>query len=145
MKQEIKRIRAEETWNIRHQVMWPDKSLSYIQLENDEDGQHYGLYVNNQLTSVISLFLEEGVAQFRKFATRKIHQGNGYGSLLLNEIIHLLKGQDVIKIWCNARKDKSDYYKKFGLKTTNQTFEKGGIEYVIMELLLPDKTRNQKF
>ncbi|WP_440897062.1 hypothetical protein ACS127_03495 [Amphibacillus sp. Q70] len=37
------------------------------------------------------------------------------------------------RIWCNARKSKVNFYKKFGLQETNFEFIKGGKPYIIME------------
>ncbi len=131
--QEIKIIKASDTLDIRHKVMWPNKPKSYVELPNDANGTHFGLFINKKLISVISLFTENNSIQFRKFATLNEYQGNGYGSQLLTHIIEYSKKQNTHKIWCNARIDKTSYYHKFGLKETNKTFEKRGIQYVIME------------
>ncbi|WP_422358604.1 GNAT family N-acetyltransferase [Reichenbachiella sp.] len=133
MQSKIIEITPEETLPIRHQVMWPNQPLDYVILPNDNQAKHYGLFIDNRLISVISLFIENREAQFRKFATLNEHQGKGYGSMLLKHIMQIAIQQNLSKIWCNARVDKSGYYKKFGLKLTNETFNKGGIDYVIME------------
>ncbi len=133
MEYNITEINAADTLAIRHQVMWPNKPLDYVRLNDDAQGQHFGLYTNGQLISVISLFIANHEAQFRKFATLNEYQGKGYGSLLLQHILDVAQKQNVQKIWCNARVDKAGYYTKFGLKASNKTFEKGGIAYVIME------------
>lgn len=65
----IKKIKAEQTWEIRHKVMWPNKPLAYVKISNDLEGLHYGLFVADKLVSVVSLFIKGEVAQFRKFAT----------------------------------------------------------------------------
>lgn len=133
MRYTIQKISATETWAIRHQVMWPDRPLDYVRLPNDDEGAHYGLFVEGKLISVISLFIKNGAAQFRKFATLKEAQGKGYGSILLKEIIQISAQEQVQKLWCNARVDKTQYYLKFGLHVTDQTFDKGGVAFVIME------------
>lgn len=135
MKPNITEIAHEETINIRHQVMWPDQPVDYVKLPNDDHGQHYGLFIEDHLVSVISLFILNQEVQFRKFATLNEHQGKGYGSLLLKHIMDIAAKQNLRKIWCNARVDKSGYYSKFSMKQTAQIFEKGGIDYVIMERL----------
>ena len=133
MNYEIHKINSDEVLNIRHKVMWPNKSIDYVRLQNDSDGKHFGLFINNKLISVISLFIKNNEAQFRKFATLKDEQGKGYGTILLNKIINLVVTDDIYKLWCNARVDKTEYYLKFGLTITDKKFNKGGIEYVIME------------
>ena len=111
----IKQITSSETLIIRHKVMWPTKPMDFVMLPNDENGKHYGLFVNDKLTSVISIFIDDNIAQFRKFATLKEHQGKGYGSFLLEEIISLLKQEKINKLWCNARVEKTNFYIKHGL------------------------------
>lgn len=130
----IRQITKEETWPIRQLVMWPNKPIEYCILENDEVGFHYGVYIDNHdPVSVISLFVENGVAQFRKFATRQEEQGKGYGTALLNFAIHEAKKQGCHTIWCNARKLKASFYETFGLVATHDEFMRGNIAYVKME------------
>jgi GNAT superfamily N-acetyltransferase len=130
---EIKQINASETLLIRHKVMWPDKPIEYIELPNDEDGRHFGLFVNGELTSIISLFVADNEAQFRKFATVVEFQGLGYGTILIERIIDLVDKEGIRKLWCNARVEKSNFYERFNFKPTDKKYEKGGIEFVIME------------
>lgn len=129
----IKQITSSETLPIRHKVMWPDKPLAYVMLPNDELGRHYGLFVNEKMTAIISLFITNNEAQFRKFATLNEFQGLGYGTKLLHSIIDLLKEEGIKKLWCNARVEKTKFYEKFNLRATDKVYQKGGIEFVIME------------
>ncbi len=133
MSYKIIEITSQETLAIRHQVMWPNKPLDYIKLPKDNERRHYGLFLEDQLISVISMFIHHKEAQFRKFATLESHQGKGYGSILLNEIMQIAATESLTKIWCNARQSKTNYYTKFGMKVTNKTYMKGGIDFVIME------------
>ncbi|MEH7386416.1 GNAT family N-acetyltransferase [Bacillus sp. JJ1521] len=130
----ITKIEKEEAWEIRHRVMWPEKDFDYIKLEDDDVGIHFGLFKEDILISVISLFINNNEAQFRKFATFQHEQGNGYGSRLLDYVIWEAKNRHLKKIWCNARENKVDFYKKFGLHETNDRFTKDGKAYVIMEI-----------
>ena len=132
----IRKVDKEVVWELRHQVMWPDKPFDYIKLEDDDLGIHYGLFKGSSLISVISLFIISDECQFRKFATLQQEQGKGYGSKLLNHVIKEAQNNDLKKIWCNARKNKLDFYKKFGLQETNASFIKDGKHYVIMEKFL---------
>lgn len=135
----ITQIAPEDTWHLRHSVMWPDKPASYVKLEEDKQGTHYGLWQGEELIGVVSLFYENGKAQFRKLAVKVSEQGKGYGSKLLahlmQEVTYLntSQNQNIESIWCNARSDKTTFYKKFGMLETEKTFNKGGIDYVIME------------
>ena len=130
----IKEINAKETYQLRHEVMWPDRDLSYIILDKDEEAKHFGLYIESSLIAVVSIFIDNENAQFRKFAAKKSEQGKGYGSLLLNHLMNFVsKEKHIKKLWCNARIDKTYFYEKFGLEKTKEHFTKGGKEYVIME------------
>ncbi|MDR7080285.1 GNAT superfamily N-acetyltransferase [Neobacillus niacini] len=133
METTITKIDKEKAWKLRHKVMWPDKAFDYIKLEDDHLGIHFGLFKENMLISVISLFINKEECQFRKFATLQREQGKGYGSMLLDYVIKEAMDCGVKRIWCNARKSKVDFYKKFGLQETNYSFMKGGKTYVIME------------
>ncbi|MFY0599927.1 MAG: GNAT family N-acetyltransferase [Cyclobacteriaceae bacterium] len=129
----IKEIAYQLTWEIRQKVMWPDRPIEYVKLDEDKLGKHFGLYVGDELTSIVSLFLKDGEAQFRKFATLESQQGKGHGTRLLQYLMSELQSMNVKLIWCNARKDKTTFYERFGMAKTDKRFAKGGIDYVIME------------
>ncbi|NBI29479.1 GNAT family N-acetyltransferase [Chengkuizengella marina] len=130
---EIRQISKEQTWHLRHIVMWPNKDFDYIKLDKDDLGIHFGLFKKGHLISVVSLFIENNTAQFRKFATLQSEQGKGYGSILLHHVIAQAKKMGITKIWCNARENKTNFYEKFELKNSKQMFQKSGINYIIME------------
>ena len=133
MNYEIKEITTAEVIPIRHQVMWPQKPIDYVKLSNDQSAKHFGLIIDGNITSIISLFYNNDEVQFRKFATLIEYQGKGYGSILLKKILSMLTQENITKVWCNARKDKTTYYKRFKFDTTDQEFTKGNIDYFIME------------
>jgi GNAT superfamily N-acetyltransferase len=130
---EIKQITTSEVLPIRHKVMWPNKPIAYVGLANDENARHFGLFVNGEIASILSIFVENNEAQFRKFATLTEFQGLRYGTMLLKSIIDLVEKEGIRKLWCNARLEKLKFYERFNLKPTDKKFVKGGIEYVIME------------
>ncbi len=133
---QIEQIHPIVTLRIRHEAMYPDQPYDIVKLENDNDGIHFGLYVGNNLTSVVSLFEEGAECQFRKLATLPEAQGKGYGAMLLNHIIKYESAHGAKKIWCNARVSASGFYEKAGFKKTGKTFSKNGYDFVIMELAL---------
>lgn len=130
----IREIEARETWELRRDVMWPEKDISYVQLPKDNEGRHYGLFVGDALVSVVSVFKEATRAQFRKFATLPQHQGKGYGSALLKHIIKTAAAQSINELWCNARQEKITFYSRLGLRETSHNFSKGGKAYRAMTL-----------
>lgn len=131
----IKPITPEETWSIRHQVLWPNQPIEFVKIPNDDEGLHFGCFINDKLVSVISGFLIEAdqEAQFRKFATLPDEQGKGYGSQLLSYLMNELETHAINRIWCNARVNATTLYERFGMRKTDQTFIKLGYEYVVME------------
>lgn len=129
----IQEITQEQAWQIRHKVMWPNKPFDYIKVEGDDRAIHYGFFENTKLISVISLFINDQEAQFRKFATITEEQNKGYGSILLKHTLKQAKLAGVRRVWCNARANKRAFYNKFGLQESDRRFSKGGKEYVIME------------
>jgi predicted GNAT family N-acyltransferase len=129
---EIKQIQPSETWEIRHRVMWAGKPFDDVKLPNDDAGLHFGLFRNDILLSVVSLFIENETAQFRKFATETAEQGKGYGAKLLEYLIEKCIEKNVKTLWCNARTSASGFYEKFGLEVVSDAWVKDGIEYVKM-------------
>jgi predicted GNAT family N-acyltransferase len=130
---EIQEINASQTWDIRHRVMWPDMPFDYVKLPKDDSGMHYGLFEDKILKAIISVFYEDDTAQFRKLATEKAEQGRGFGSQLIQYVIKEAKAKKATKLWCNARTNKAEFYQKFGLEKTNETYSKGGIDFVVLE------------
>ncbi len=132
----IRSITIEEALPLRHQVLWPEKTIDYVRVDNDAEGNHYGLYKDDVLVSVISVFIINGEAQYRKFATLESHQGRGYGSLLFEYMLKDLEEQSVNRIWCNARQGADKFYKRYGFKNaSDQVFYKGGLVFTVMEKL----------
>ena len=129
----IKEIDASETWDLRHRVMWPEKNIDYVKLEEDQYGTHFGLFEGDRLLSVVSLFIVGQQAQFRKFATDNNVQGQGYGTKLLGHLMEVARHYNINKIWCNARTEKASFYKRFGMIEVGEEFNKEGISYVKMQ------------
>jgi predicted GNAT family N-acyltransferase len=135
----IEQISQELTWRIRRDVLYPGQALDKIRLPEDDDGTHLGLFDDNKLISVLSYFKSENSIQFRKFATLESYQGKGYGSELLNYLLAISIKENFERIWCNARKNASGFYSKFGFLETDHSFQKDGIDYIIMEKILKNK------
>ncbi|KAI1337299.1 acyl-CoA N-acyltransferase [Xylariaceae sp. FL0016] len=138
----IRTITAAETHALRHQVLWPHKSLSYVQLPDDDTGQHFGAFVHDEHhhhhhvsrpsppVSIISLFIDDsGEARFRKFATAPSWQGRGLGSALLAHAIAAARAAGAATIWCDARESARGFYGRFGLEAEGGVFYKGEVAY----------------
>ena len=132
----IKEIKASDTWQIRHEVMWPNQPFEFVQLDEDDSGLHFGVFIEEKLISIVSCFITDDEMQFRKLATLNDYQGEGIGSGLLEYIIQLARNKKLKRVWSNARTNKKPFYEKFGMKDTFQTFNKLDQEFTIMEICL---------
>jgi len=135
----IEQISHELTWRIRREVLYPGQPLDKIVLPDDENGMHLGLFDDHKLISVLSFFKNDNSIHLRKFATLEPYQRKGYGTELLNYLLEIAEAESYERIWCNARKNASGFYSKFGFKETENSFQKDGHDFVIMEKILKTK------
>ena len=132
----IQLISPEQTYALRHAVLWPDKPLDYVKVDNDAEGHHYGAFLNDELVAVISLFVTGPEARFRKFATKPALQRQGIGTRLLNYVIAEARQLGATTLWCDARLDAAGFYRRFGMKPEGKLFYKGDIPYNRMSMAL---------
>lgn len=118
---------------MRQQVMYPDQDIEFVKLPDDGLGLHIGVYENEELMSVMSVFLHGREVQFRKLATRTDMQGKGYASALMQWLIDYANDMKFDRLWCNARLGATDFYKKFDYKETDRHFSQNGYDYTVME------------
>lgn len=116
--------------------MWPDQPFDFVKVPDDPTGKHFGLFIDDKIIAVVSLFIRDDVVQFRKLATETAFQGLGYGTALLSHVINWSRQEGYHKIWCNARANKTAFYQKFGMRETLHTYTKGGIGFIVMERTL---------
>lgn len=129
----IEQIRPELTWRLRQRVLYPAKKLYEMEMEEDNDGYHFGAFENNELVGVVSLFPIGKDFQFRKFAVDETMQNKGIGTELLKYIINFSINEGSERIWCNARISAIGFYLKLGFIQTGTLFSKNGFDYEILE------------
>ncbi|NIG57163.1 1-(5-phosphoribosyl)-5-[(5-phosphoribosylamino)methylideneamino]imidazole-4-carboxamide isomerase [Chitinophaga sp. Cy-1792] len=132
----IQRISADDTLQLRRDVLYPNESLDSVKVENDEEGLHFGVYEGTQLVTVVSLFIEGPVAQFRKLATHPSGRGKGYGKAILAYIADFSRKNGAKLLWCNARDTATSFYDMLGYEKIGNYFTKKGITFVRMEISL---------
>lgn len=125
----IKMITAEDTYQIRQRVLWPDKPISSIKIAEDKNALHIGAFVDGKLVGIVSLFRDNENFQFRKLAVLAEHRGCGIGQKLINECIIKAREQQVKILWCDARHSALDFYKKLDFTIDPETFIKNDKEY----------------
>jgi GNAT superfamily N-acetyltransferase len=126
---EIRKITADDTLAIRHQVLWPGKSADFVRVAEDEDAHHFGSFADEELVSVISLFPDQDSMRFRKFATIHTFQNKGLGSKLLEYVISYSRHQQYKMLWCDARSSALAFYERFGFEKFSEPFFKEHIGY----------------
>jgi phosphoribosylformimino-5-aminoimidazole carboxamide ribotide isomerase len=129
----IREAPLSEVWQLRQEVMYPKASIDAVQLYDDPVGLHFGLYEDDRLLTVISLFVSEQTLQFRKFATRLAFQQKGYGSSMLQFVMEWARDNGCKFVWCNARISATELYKRFGMKSIGDSWEKNSIKYIKMQ------------
>ena len=134
---DIQPVTPAQTYVLRHAVLWPDKPLAYVQLPDDNAGQHFGAFVAGELRAVISLFITSaGEARFRKFATDLAWQGRGLGTALLRHTMQVARAQGAHTLWCDARQNTLPFYARFGLAPEGDVFYKADIPYLRLQCSL---------
>jgi len=129
----IEQIRHELTWKLRQKVLYPQKKLYEMEMDEDADGMHFGAFSNDDLVGVISLFKNGDDFQFRKFAVEPSLQNEGIGSTMLQYITAFVIAESGTKLWCNARLAVISFFLKHGFVQTGKLFAKNGFDYEIVE------------
>lgn len=132
----IQQISPEQTYDLRHSVLWPDKPIEYVKVENDAEGYHFGALQNGEIVAVISLFVQNDIGRFRKFATRPDCQGQGIGSQLLYHVMAEARRLGATVLWCDARLSAASFYERFGFRAAGDVFYKGAISYSKYSVML---------
>lgn len=133
---EIKKVSVNDILPIRHKVLWPDKSFEFVKVDGDEEGIHFGLYADDMLVTVISLFAEGQSLRFRKFATLSEYQNRGLGKMMILKVIKYARENGFERLWCDARTDALNFYERVGFKKFSEPFFKEEIEYYKIEKIL---------
>lgn len=143
---DIRKISAQECFIVRHPVLRNGKPIESCYFEGDElnTTQHFGLFENDQIEGVISLFKNNNVlfedkhqAQIRGMAVLENNQGKGFGRQLVEHAEKNLKLQNINLIWFNARENAVGFYQKTGYEIIGDSFDIPGvgIHYVMWKKL----------
>jgi GNAT superfamily N-acetyltransferase len=140
--QNIKQIAALETIPVRHPVLRAGKSIDSCHFDGDnlETTAHFGLFDQNNLIGVISLFevknsLFDAQKQFqiRGMAVLKHYQKKGLGEKLMLHAEQHCSDQKTNLIWFNARKEAIGFYEKMEYQVKGLPFEIKGVgAHVVM-------------
>jgi ribosomal protein S18 acetylase RimI-like enzyme len=129
----LKYIAATEPLYLRSTVLRNNVPEQECIFETDHIGFHLGAFVEDQLVSVASFFpkdyrdLHPGGYQLRGMATARAFARQGYGASLIGFALGALKDKGVNYLWCNARKNAVDFYKKLNFEVISLEFDVPGI------------------
>lgn len=128
---DIREIKPEDTYEIRHKILRPNQPFEAVQYEEDRfpGAFHLGAYHEGKLVSVASFYQEKHPAfedeiqyRLRGMATLEDYRRQNFGTSLLNHAVSMLKQKNIGLLWCNARVNVSDYYKNFGFREYGKVF-----------------------
>lgn len=129
---EVRQIQTLETIPLRWAVLRPGKPEKTAHFQGDDDPQtrHFGLYRNQELVGIASLFAIEapnmpGISAFqlRGMAIAPAHQRAGLGADLLRGCIKHVIATGARVLWCNARTSAAGFYRKHGFEILEGEFE----------------------
>jgi len=129
----IEQITPELTWRLRRDVLYPNQKIFEMEMDEDAEGIHFGVFTNDKLAGVVSLFQKGTDFQFRKLAVDPSVQKMGIGGSLLSYITEYAVENNATRIWCNARSTAIGFYLKAGFTQTGKLFSKNGYDYEVME------------
>lgn len=130
----IKEITWQQAIPVRHSVLWPEKAAEFCYVKGDEEGIHFGAYIDNKLISVASVYLTQGSARLRKFAVYEKFQAQGVGTALLKYILFSIKNKGMTLFWCDARETAIGFYERFGMQMEGEVFYKSDVPYYKMSI-----------
>lgn len=138
----IKKISSAETFSVRHPVLRKGKPMESCHFEGDdlETTQHFGLYLEQEIVGIISLFKksnpdfqEKNQYQIRGMAVLEDQRKKDFGKALILYSEEQCKNQNVDLIWFNARIEASGFYEKMGYQKIGVPFEIPDVgEHIVM-------------
>ena len=130
----IKKLSVTEIQKARKIELYHNLNPKYSKYNEDflNSTIHLGLFVDALLISGLTLIETKKKKnlesfQIRGMFTKKKFINNSYGSKLINYAINLIFKKFSVYLWCNARKNAVNFYKKNGFNEKGDFFLKEGI------------------
>ena len=129
---EIRRIGAQDTLLLRHEILRPHQAPRELVYPGDLDpaSLHVGVFVGGSLVGVASVLprpmpeAPPGPAwQVRGMAVKPEFRGRGYGAALLGACLDYVAAGGGGTIWCNARTSALSLYRAAGFETRGDEFQ----------------------
>lgn len=128
----VQRVKAEQTYNLRHNILRPHQPFEACQYntDHDDDAFHIGAFNGKGLISVASFYSEshpefQSSKQYRlrAMATVEEFRGIGAGREVVNFAESNLKSLKADLVWCKGRTSVQKYYEKLGFKPFGEVFD----------------------
>jgi len=128
---QIKEIPSKETYSVRQPVLRKGKPIESCIFEGDdlETTHHFGLFDNEKLIGIISLFekinpifAEKNQVQIRGMAVLETQQKKGFGETLVKHCETYCNESKINLIWFNARTAALGFYKKMEYQPLGEPF-----------------------
>ena len=133
----VQQIHYLDSLPLRRDVLWPSLTPEQCAVAGDEDALHFGIYIDQQLASCLSLFtVDANTFQVRKFATASAFQHQGLGTALLRHAIAHARAAGGQRIILNARTSAGGFYQRHGFNRIGEIQERHGVPFVTMALNL---------
>jgi len=127
----IKRIRAEETYPLRQEILRPHQPADQCRYAGDADATtaHFGAFHSGRIVGILSVYRASNEQldmahswQLRAMATSEDHRGKGLGLRLLEAAESYVSTQGGKCIWANARLHALGFYEKAGYAAHGEHF-----------------------
>ncbi|MBZ2176008.1 GNAT family N-acetyltransferase [Schnuerera sp. xch1] len=129
---EVRTIKPEMTYKIRHNVLRPYQTIEDCKYDTDNEDKafHVGAFYLGKLISVASFCVErnpdfpiEKQYRLRAMATIEDFRKLGAGRTVVNYAENLIKKQGFNFLWCKGRTNVLGYYNKLGFKVYGEVFD----------------------
>jgi GNAT superfamily N-acetyltransferase len=129
---EVRKIKPEETYSLRHRVLRPHQTVEDCMYDTDHEeyGFHVGAFDQGRLISIASFCIEknpdfsiEKQYRLRAMATLEEFRKVGAGRAVVNYAENLIKKQGADVLWCKGRTTVQEYYQKLGFQPHGDVFD----------------------
>jgi predicted GNAT family N-acyltransferase len=131
---QVNQVPVEVLYPLRSAVLRPGLPLSSCRFDGDDDAttRHFALQSGEETLVIASSYARgrDGIDagwQLRGMATAEAAQGKGLGSKLLLEVLRCALSHNQQEVWCNAREEAVDFYRKHGFDIISDRFHIEGV------------------